>query len=358
MGQHSKSVTQRYRNGERYSANAKENMRNKNISRFLIRAAQIHGKKFSYPLIKTEFLTQKSAEITIDCRLHGRFSATPDNHLQFLGGKCDECGRAAKSRAAKLRYHKQYLRWISNDLPSHLIPTTDFKDPNDEVGFKCMIHKNVEFHRPIYLKNNKLWGCKFCSTEATRQSLILNLESLKHELSLPENISVIDINREDPKITKILCECKTHGLFKITKGSLKNSVHGCDDCANLERGFAAQRLAKLMREGEMEKPCRIVLLVVDVFGIKSLKIGVTTRTIKDRYGEHVHKIIDEFLTSERVAYTIEKALLKKFMLYKDNRIRAFGIERDSRWVGDTELFHVEYLEEISFDLKKLVSKAY
>ena len=59
---------------------------------------------------------------------------------------------------------------------------------------------------------------------------------------------------------------------------------------------------------------------------------------------------------ERLAYTIEKTLLDKFWEVKDTRIRTIGINKDSRWAGDTELFSLKEHEAISFALKQEVVK--
>jgi len=358
---HSKKILERYARGERYSKDALESMRLKRIKHFLARAEIIHGDKFSYPDIDKTFVRAK-IEIPIQCSEHGLvFKATPDNHLVFAGGKCPKCGKAAKSRSAKIKYHRQYERWLKESLPEHLSLLSDFVDPNEPVKVLCLIHNREESHKPIYLKNNKLHGCAICAEEAVTSSTKLTVEKVLKDVDLPENLTVLGVEQGEPdkhghRHTRVICSCDKHGIFKITKGSLKRSNYRCQDCASLEMGYVPQRLGKLVEADELGKPCHLALMKVKVFGVTSLKLGVTTRTLKDRYKDALVEIFTDIMLPERLAYTIEKTLLDKFWEVKDTRIRAIGINKDSRWAGDTELFSLKEHEAISFALKQEVVK--
>ena len=357
----SRLVKERYANGERYSQEALESMRQKRINHFLVRAEIIHGNKFSYPHIERNFVTAKT-QISVHCNTHDlAFQATPDNHLCFAGGKCPACGKAAKSNAAKTKYYKKYDKWLRECLPKHLSLTSDFVDPNEPVTVLCLIHNKEESHKPIYLKNNNLHGCQICSQEASVAPKRLTLEKLVDEVDLPEGIKILGIEQDDPtekayRTTFIICSCVKHGPFKITKGSLKSASYACQDCARMEKGYVPQRLARLKEAGELGKPCHIALMKVNVFGITSLKLGVTTRTLEDRYKEALIEVFTDFLLPERLSYTIERSLLERFKSFKDNRIKTLGINQGNRWAGDTELFSLNAQEALSFALKREVVK--
>jgi len=356
----SKEILERYAQGQRYSPEALESMRLKRIKHFLKRAEILHEGKFSYPNIENTFVTAK-IDIPIQCNEHGLYYATPDNHLVFAGGKCDECGKDAKSRAAKIKYHRQYDKWFNESLPGHLSLISDFMDPNESVKVLCLIHDIEESHKPIYLKNNKLHGCAICAEEATTSAIKLDVEKVLKDVDLPDNLTVLGVEQSEPdkhgyRNTKVICSCDKHGIFKITKGSLKRSTYRCQDCANLERGYAAQRLAKLVKANDLGKACHIGLMKVKVFGVTSLKLGVTTRTLQDRYKDALVEIFTDLVLPERLAYTIERILLDKFLAVKDKRIKAIGVNQNNRWAGDTELFRLDKHEAINFALKQEVVK--
>jgi hypothetical protein len=173
---------------------------------------------------------------------------------------------------------------------------------------------------------------------------------------LPKGVIVLDIDRSDPTNTKILCHCKSHGVFTTTKGSLKTGKYVCNECASFERGYAAKKLAQLSRNNELGSSCHIILLKVRVFDIYSLKLGVTTRTVDNRYGNAVVEIYHDEILPERISYSVEKKMLKKFIDNRDRRIRAAGLISKNRWKGDTELFQLSDKDDILFALKREITK--
>ena len=88
------------------------------------------------------------------------------------------------------------------------------------------------------------------------------------------------------------------------------------------------------------------MLKVRVFDIYSLKLGVTTRTVDNRYGNAVVEIYHDEILPERISYSVEKKMLKKFIDNRDRRIRAAGLISKNRWKGDTELFQLSDKDDI------------
>jgi len=348
-------IKKRYRSGERYSDAALQLMKQKRKKRFLERASMLHGAKFKYPNLDSQYVDAKTP-ITIICSRHGQFDATPDNHLTFQGGKCPQCGKQAKSAAAKSKYKAAYLDWFNESLPEHLSLADDFSDPNTPINFYCAIHKSYEQHRPVYLKNNRLWGCSKCAKTATVVSRQLDLSELQKTFVPPSGIEILRLSRDGEVPTKIVCKCSRHGVFSTTMGVISNGKYWCNDCASAQRGFAQQRLSRLEKDKKLGENCHLALLKVQVFGLTSLKLGVTTRTITERYKEAISEIYEDIVLPEIHAYTLEQKLLQQFKTHRDHRIKKLGVAYGKRWSGDTELFSLEAKDALLFQLKLQASK--
>jgi hypothetical protein len=352
---HSSAMKKRYQSGDRYSPAALELMRQKRMRHFLKRADLIHKASFSYPSIDQQYINAKTS-ITVVCAEHGSFSATPDNHLSFQGGKCVPCGKRLKSAAAKAKYKVAYLDWFNSSLPEHLSLIEDFTDPNELHKFYCSIHKTYEQHTPVYLKNNKLWGCTKCAERATVASRQLDVSEIQNTAQPPDGIEILRLSRDGAMATKIVCKCEKHGVFQTTMGVIKDGRYWCNDCAAEKRGFAQQRLSRLIKDNQLGQDCHIVLLKVQVFELTSLKLGVTTRTIKERYKDAVSEVYEDIILPEVHAYTLEQRLLQHFKDQKDHRIKRLGVAYGNRWGGDTELFNFEIKDALLFQLRLQASK--
>lgn len=351
----SKQTKKRYMSGERYSDAALQLMQQKRRKRFLERALMVHGTKYQYPDLDGQYVNAKTP-IKIICTEHGQFDATPDNHLTFQGGRCPQCGKNAKSAAAKAKYKATYLDWFNEALPEHLSLAEDFSEPNTPIKFYCSIHKSYEKHRPVYLKNNKLWGCTKCATKATVTSRQLDLSELQKTIIPPNGIKILSLSRNGEVPTKIVCKCNRHGVFSTTMGVINEGKYWCNDCAAAQRGFAQQRLSRLKKDKQLGEECHIALLKVEVFELTSLKLGVTTRTIKERYREAIFEVYEDIVLPELHAYTLEHKLLKQFENQKDQRIKKLGIAYGKRWAGDTELFALSTKDALLFQLRLQASK--
>ncbi len=351
----SSAIKERYKSGERYSDAALQLMKQKRRERFLERASMVHGAKYQCPNLDSQYVDAKTP-ITIICTEHGEFDASPDNHLTFQGGKCPQCGKNAKSAAAKSKYKAAYLDWFNEALPEHLSLAGDFTDPNTPIKFYCAIHKSYEKHRPVYLKNNKLWGCAKCATTATVEARQLDLSELQKTIVPPDGIQILSLSRDGEMPTKVVCKCSRHGVFSTTMGVINDGKYWCNDCAASQRGFAQQRLSRLTKDKQLGESCHLALLKVQVFELTSLKLGVTTRTLKERYKHAVLEIYEDIVLPEIHAYTLEQKLLQQFKTQKDHRIKKLGVAYGKRWPGDTELFALEAKDALLFQLRLHASK--
>ncbi len=85
---------------------------------------------------------------------------------------------------------------------------------------------------------------------------------------------------------------------------------------------------------------------VEVFGIRSLKVGVTTRTLQERYKWNLKKIHFSAQLDEIDAYVLENRIHRAFKKNHDLRILMSGMRNGERWSGDTECYWRDKLDEI------------
>lgn len=319
----------------------------KRLQQWLAKAKRKHGDNFDYSKVCESFVTQKSPEVRIYCNEHGAFWTTPDKHVQFQNGGCVECGNAAKSRAAQERYKADYLVWLQESLPNHLDVVSDYLGPSATIHVRCKKHWTVKETTPTYLKNNKSWGCDLCAREATNAAIMVTLTDVKKDLEpvLPEGIAILDVESDD-KGPIILFQCDLHGDFSLRKGTAEKARYFCPKCANAHAGYAGQKLKRLIAADDDGADTWIAVMEVEVFGVKSLKVGVTTRSLEQRYKWYLKAIFFKCMTTERVAYIVEQLVHREFLRKHDRRIFLAGLRAGKRWAGDTETYYLSAKDEI------------
>ena len=127
---------------------------------------------------------------------------------------------------------------------------------------------------------------------------------------------------------------------------MKRSAHKCPSCGNESIGYAGHRLRSLLASGKKGRGTYIGVMSIEVFGIESLKVGVTTRTLAERYKWNLKKIYFSAQLTEIDAYILENKIHRKFRGQHDLRILMAGMRNGERWSGDTECYWHDRLDEI------------
>ena len=204
------------------------------------------------------------------------------------------------------------------------------------------------------------WGCSICAREATSESGRLNVEQLRKELEpdLPEGIKINKIEFDEvASATRITLDCETHGIQKpIGKAQFIGSREKCATCSRERLGYADAKLRNLIESGEKGYPCSLGVMEIEALGIKALKVGVTTRTLEQRYRENLTKVFYEIRPFEIDAYVLENRIKRKFFRDKDERILKKGMRVGRRWEGDTELYLFRAKEPIIDFIKQFISE--
>ena len=149
------------------------------------------------------------------------------------------------------------------------------------------------------------------------------------------------------KSVKVIIDCEIHGKQKdVSFRYLARSEYSCPLCGKEHQGYASHRLLKLLDKGQQGKPTFLGVMEVEVFGIHSLKVGVTTRTLEERYAYNLKKIFYYIKVNEIDAYVLENKIHRKFNEYHDLRILKKGMRQKERWAGDTECYVFKIKEPI------------
>jgi hypothetical protein len=332
------------------SAEGQEKIRLSGYQRFLESAKARHLDRFDYSNALQTFRTQKSPEIDITCRKHGElFSITPFNHLRSSSGGCASCDKEQMRDFFLQREEGKFRNFFKKTHSPRLEIRSEFRGMTEDLEIFCNTHRSTERHKPTFLMNNRAYGCNLCAKESTGQKSRLTEERVGQQLStlLPDHIEILSVRFDSMKrMSSVSATCHVHGEFETTMGYLKRSEHKCPKCGLEHIGYAGHRLDRLIAKGERGRPTYLAVMEIEVFGITSMKVGVTVRTLEERYRWHLRKIFCSVQIDEVDAYILENQVRRKFGNYQDLRIMKAGMRSGERWSGDTECYRFEVKDEI------------
>ncbi len=332
------------------SSQAREKTRLAGFNLWVEKSRVQYGGKFDYMQSDLEFVTQKSQPVKIRCIKHDEvFEVLPFNHLRFKSGGCKKCDEDQASTYFLERERIKFNKFFEKNLSERLTMKSEFRGMTTEMIFYCRLHEKSSAHKPTFLMNNSAYGCLDCAKDSARKFSRLSIESVMPEVEadLPDHVRILGVEfNESKKSTYIRIACETHGEQLTTKGHLKRSHYKCPKCGDESVGYTGYRLKKLIETNQRGRPTYLGVMEVEVFGIKSLKVGVTTRTLNDRYKWHLKKIYFSTQLDERDAYILENRIHRAFKDKHDLRILMAGMRQGERWGGDTECYWHDKLDEI------------
>ena len=182
----------------------------------------------------------------------------------------------------------------------------NYKTNATKIKIICKSHGVFEQIPKDHLKGS---GCKACCYEAkasTAKSEFANKASLIHN-----NLYSYELVDYKTNITKVSIICKEHGVFEQTPNShLKG--HGCAKCAEEESGWSRSHFAEKCDKNNNGLG---ILYILECFNDseKFLKIGITSRSVKERYHSktlmpYAYRVLDEIVGSPTYIYDLETKL--------------------------------------------------
>ncbi|MEC7190506.1 MAG: hypothetical protein VXW18_05340, partial [Pseudomonadota bacterium] len=291
---HSAEVRERYARGERYSLDARVDMRRKNFSRWLAKAKTKFGENFNYLEAQKGFTTQKGSRVWLTCLNHKhRFRLLPDKHLQSKYGRCKKCSDEAKREKRLAKSREKFFSWFEATHKERLSIVSAFQGMTKPLVVECKVHKSKQPVIPSSFMGQQTYGCNKCAFEAIGKASRLTLDDVLTAVGedLPNNVTVLSVDWDEAEAKSfITIECSEHGKRRgLQMWHLRRSAFICDACGEGHRGYASNRLSLLVENGEKGADASLAVMEVEVFGIAALKVGVTRRTLEERYGYHLKK---------------------------------------------------------------------
>lgn len=272
---------------------------------FIAEAVTKHGAQYDYSEV---IFTGVHNKVTITCKDHGRFEITPEGHLTNVAG-CPKCGhqRISEVRSMSQQEFINKATEAHNGLYSY--EKLVYAGIKNKVEITCRRHGSFwqAADNHLHLKH----GCPKCDEEYRnsefkhdRYTVEQFIEIATNKLGTKYDYSQINyINTKTP-ITII---CPEHGPFKQRPSNHLTGYEGCPECA-IGGGF------------NISLPGICYLMKFSIDDQIVYKVGITNRTIQDRYSSEEFKHCIETKTKAfnvgKDAYTMEQTLLKKYKQYK------------------------------------------
>ena len=323
-----------------------------NYKRWLQEARSKHKNNFDYSLTEENYRTVKKPKIKITCLTHNDiFDVTPEKHILYKSGGCKICEREIRETAKLGNFKQSFLNWFEEHASKRLELRSDFLGMTIDTKFYCKIHRSIKVTKPTLIMNEGAMGCDKCSSDVISKKVRKPLNKYAEEakaLIKNEYVKLLETYfDEKSKSVRFTIECEIHGKQNnISFSYINKTEYSCPLCGKEHQGYTNHRLKKLLDDGEQGKPTYLGVMEIEAFGIHSLKVGVTTRTLEERYAYNLKQIFYYVKISEIDAYVLENRIHRKFKQDHDLRILKKGMRQKERWAGDTECYFFRVKEPI------------
>jgi len=335
----------------RYSLDGLEKIRLANLTRFLNDAHEKFGNKFDYSRVVYQ---RQKIPVLIVCPMHNEFSITPDRHLQSDYG-CPKCGVLARATKRISDGESRFIKNFRLKFSDNLELLSPYISSHSQILCRCKLH-GIDFETTPNRLDTWKHGCPKCARDATALSSALSqaefMQRVIEKFGTQFDFSKSSYHGMQEKVRVV---CPIHGDFLVTPISFLQSSHGCRQCSKLYMGYAENRINKLEQGLVKSKPTHIALMKIEVYGIESFKLGISSRDLIARYRESLREIIFDTTLDELDALKLEQSLHAKYFKWRDLRIFLAGLRSGKRWSGDSEIYQEECIPNILAELNDAVS---
>lgn len=278
------------------------------------------------------------------CIYHGPFTANRSCLYQARNNPCPEC-RKDKHRLSAGNFIDRANK-IHNNKYSYNKKSIECSGWRDYITITCPIHGEFKQSKGSHLTG---CGCKDCYIEklpSKSSSGLLKFYKSTEKLRFDDFIEKAIIkfnNRYDytnseysNSYTKILINCPDHGEFYQTPYRHLQSQTGCPNCSKAKSGVNYVKSYSKSFIGEEIGTFYKLLFTHNKTGIKFIKIGITSKTIFDRYKkgheDFSYEIIDQ-IQATNLQCAIKEQIYKNKNLHK-----RFFLPLDIIFSGRTECY--------------------
>lgn len=179
-------------------------------SSFIIKANQVHNKKYDYS--KVEYISSKN-KVCIICPEHGEFMQRPNLHL--FGQGCPKC-KGDKTRE-RSKYDTSIFIAKCKEVygDSYTYENTIFINSRKSVCITCPKHGDFYINPSSFLLRKK--GCTFCANEKYNKRRAISFTEFKNRAIITHgNLYTYDESTYKNLTSKTKIHCNKHGDFYQT----------------------------------------------------------------------------------------------------------------------------------------------
>lgn len=274
-----------------------------------------HLNKYTYT---DEIIHSPSQKITITCPQHGEFTQTVYSHL--VGKGCKLCGyiKSVNKTRDTLDTFIDKARIVHGDKFDY--SKAVYINSSTKIIITCPIHGDFE-QKPYKHLQRKL-ACRKCANSHLSTSQASTTDTFIHKANIVHsNIYSYEKTQYTRAFKPVIITCPIHGDFEQEANSHLQG-HGCRMCN--PTGF------------DKSKPA--ILYYLKINGGQAYKIGITNKSIQERFSNSDLKVIETIATKYyeigKDAYDAEQVIIKE---YADMKYTGIPILES----GNTELFKID-----------------
>ncbi len=263
----------------------------------------------------------------ITCKIHGDFEQLPLNHLKSKG--CNDCGIQSMAKKQS-KVHKETFITKASKIHNGFYDYSKFiYISNDDKGIIiCPLHEEFK-QTPVHHINRKQ-GCPDCGTEAMAQKQSEEARRNFKNKAIKRHDGIYDYSKfvyiSSGKKSIIICNKCLHEFYQTPEDHLRG--RGCSRCAKY--GF-----------NQFEK----AILYLGKIDNNLFKIGITNRTVKERYQKEYNLFKDVYIIkfdSGMYCKEIEQEILEKTInfQYKGNSIFSKTTNLEIREIEDELILNI------------------
>ena len=281
-----------------------------NTEKFIERAVAKHGDRYDYS--KSVYTASKDKLIII-CRTHGEFMQEPANHLS--GNNCPYCASKIHTTESTIK------RLIAARGDRYDYSKVVYTKSNEKVKIICRIHG--EFEQNIWQHIHGA-NCQTCSIIENAERQKHNFDDLVKEFNITHDFAYdysksIYVNIDEP----IEIICKKHGSFRQAPYHHRKKGAGCPICT---KATPYSRTKYIKACDKYDGKSSLYVIQLSGNGELFYKVGITMKTVKQRFGKIPYKIkeIRVVVGDAGYIYDLETQLHRLLSKYHYKPKNSFG----------------------------------
>lgn len=270
--------------------------------KFIAECKLKHFAKYDY----TKTVYKKAHDkVIITCPIHGDFEQRASDHK--AGHNCPKCSNITAHNKLTFTTEKFIEKALIKHGSKYSYQKTVYVGALKKVTITCPIHGDFEQEASSHLRG---CGCNSCGNKQTQK---INAKTTKDFLVAAHNkhSNTYDYTKTNyvSAKTKVTITCKIHGDFTVVpRKHIKGQ--GCPICSGL--------LKKFTKTFYINK--KTVFYILYLPSIDAYKVGITTKSIRQRYKEEGnidYKIVfEQHFFNGTDAWMLEKLVLRDLKAYK------------------------------------------